>query len=285
MDSSHRGPLHSLRSTPVSGRLRSTGRLMAMRASPRSRPRLPLASRQFCRWLPPLLRCRGLKTPPYKRWGRWPDITSTPQSTPCRTYLTAATSRAARTSLTRRCWYIRARWSCRCAVSSDLPASPSLTFHPMDAAILCPAVDDGSQGGYQLVRASHPLPPAHPRGWHSSRMPHGTPARLPRVRVYCHVCSWVVRGLPVAACFREDSARTTNNNSCFCPHYVEPSVVSAPSLEGTGEGADEVADPNAGPPCCPHRDFDLTPNQARALLRIYPDLRRPTPSLLGCLLT
>jgi len=31
---------------------------------------------------------------------------------------------------------------------------------------------------------------------------------------------WVVRGAPVAACFREDTAKTTNNDSCFQPHYV-----------------------------------------------------------------
>jgi glutathionylspermidine synthase len=66
---------------------------------------------------------------------------------------------------------------------------------------------------------------------------------------------WVVRGMPVAACFREDTLRTTNNNSCFVPHYVEPSV---------GRLED-----GSLPDCCPHRDFALSPNQYRLRSELY----------------
>ena len=92
---------------------------------------------------------------------------------------------------------------------------------------------------------------------------------------------WVVRGLPVAACFREDTDRTTNNNSCFVPHWVEPSTpshgtaaVGGPSLVDPGRvGSAErlradcespgAADAVAEAPCCPHREFGLTRNQRR----------------------
>ena len=66
---------------------------------------------------------------------------------------------------------------------------------------------------------------------------------------------WVVRGMPVAACFREDTIRTTNNNSCFVPHYVEPSV---------GRLED-----GSLPDCCPYRDFALSPNQYRLRAELY----------------
>ena len=66
---------------------------------------------------------------------------------------------------------------------------------------------------------------------------------------------WVVRGMPVAACFREDTLRTTNNNSCFVPHYVDPSV---------GRLED-----GSLPDCCPHRDFALSPNQYRLRAELY----------------
>jgi len=42
--------------------------------------------------------------------------------------------------------------------------------------------------------------------------------------------SWVVRGVPVAACFREDIAKTTNDDSSFVPHYIS----TDPSSNGNG---------------------------------------------------
>ena len=69
---------------------------------------------------------------------------------------------------------------------------------------------------------------------------------------------WVVRGLPVAACFREDTDRTTNNNSCFVPHFVEPSdpMPREPGADGCSQ-------------CCSHRKFDLSPNQYRLRSEFY----------------
>ena len=41
---------------------------------------------------------------------------------------------------------------------------------------------------------------------------------------------WVVRGAPVAACFREDTAKTTNNDSCFVPHYINGPEFKGPDM-------------------------------------------------------
>ena len=71
---------------------------------------------------------------------------------------------------------------------------------------------------------------------------------------------WVVRGLPVSVCFREDTDRTTNNNSCFVPHWIEPS---------TAEGAEAGAGDGGERPCCPHRDFPLSGNQHRLREELY----------------
>lgn len=67
--------------------------------------------------------------------------------------------------------------------------------------------------------------------------------------------AWVVRGVPVAACFREDNERTTNNNSCFVPHWVEPTEKMPTNDTGT---------------CgCPPRAFVLTSNQERIRTELY----------------
>ena len=82
----------------------------------------------------------------------------------------------------------------------------------------------------------------------------GVPTRRP------NVCLHLIRpsdacplphgpaGMPVAACFREDTDRTTNNNSCFVPHYVEPS--SLPNAEL-------------------HRDLPMSDNQRRLRSELY----------------
>ena len=62
--------------------------------------------------------------------------------------------------------------------------------------------------------------------------------------------------MPVAACFREDTDRTTNNNSCFVPHYVEPSTVQA-------------TDGAAAAPCCAHRELPMSANQRRLRSELY----------------
>ncbi|KAK3281749.1 hypothetical protein CYMTET_10482 [Cymbomonas tetramitiformis] len=49
---------------------------------------------------------------------------------------------------------------------------------------------------------------------------------------------WVIRGQPCGACFREDSDRTTNNNSCFVPHVVTP------ASKWVEDSPDAAADPS-----------------------------------------
>jgi hypothetical protein len=51
---------------------------------------------------------------------------------------------------------------------------------------------------------------------------------------------WVVRGAPVAACFREDTAKTTNNDSCFVPHYVAGPRLSDAGFYPMSEKAGEL---------------------------------------------
>ena len=69
-----------------------------------------------------------------------------------------------------------------------------------------------------------------------------------------HVISsaWVVRGMPVAACFREDRALTTNDDSCFVPHFVEP---DKDWLESKS--------------CCPPKTFAIGPKQEAIRRELY----------------
>ena len=41
--------------------------------------------------------------------------------------------------------------------------------------------------------------------------------------------AWIVNGLPVGICFREDLAKTTNDDSCFVPHVVTREGSTAPN--------------------------------------------------------
>ena len=84
---------------------------------------------------------------------------------------------------------------------------------------------------------------------------------------------WVVRGLPVAAAFREDTERTTNNNSCFVPHYVEREAPpSRPSMAQTPRPPDtpsQVGGEGERDACCPHRELRTSPNQLRLRSDLY----------------
>ncbi|EJK64595.1 hypothetical protein THAOC_14655 [Thalassiosira oceanica] len=85
-----------------------------------------------------------------------------------------------------------------------------------------------------------------------------SPARLHGRTVI--TSAWVVRGMPAAACFREDTAKTTNNDSCFVPHFVERHGVAT---------------------ITEHEAYPLTEEQAKLRAQLYgSDPALPSPKTL-----
>ena len=77
---------------------------------------------------------------------------------------------------------------------------------------------DHAYGGQH--RHGHSAPSEHPPVGPPVFQQFHAPARLHGRSVV--TSAWVVRGEPAGACFREDNGKTTNNDSCFVPHFVRP---------------------------------------------------------------
>jgi glutathionylspermidine synthase len=77
---------------------------------------------------------------------------------------------------------------------------------------------DHAYGGQH--RHGHPAASQHPPVGPPVFQQFHAPARLHGRSVV--TSAWVVRGEPAGACFREDNGKTTNNDSCFVPHFVRP---------------------------------------------------------------